>query len=162
MPVFDNGQQASEVSLYGKVTNPGDTPVNVNEQGKLEVEIGVGGNEITETDVGSHKSIDVNVLPFAGVVGGGRQTATTTASALNGGTSMPCSRVILTSDDGATNNKNANVVWIGGSGVTANAGYPIRPSYSNAEHLVFDVQDVNKIFIYTASGTDKISWVALG
>jgi len=78
----------------------------------------------------------------------GTQTATTTAAALNSGTSRSCSSVLVQNDPDSTQD-----VFVGND-----SSQSVQLVPGQAE--VIPVDNVNKVFVKTASGTATVNWHA--
>lgn len=80
----------------------------------------------------------------------GTQSATTSAGALNSGTSLTCIGLLVTNDPASAVN-----VLIGNS---AAQSYPLEPGDSAA----IAIDNVNKVYVKTASGTATVNWIRTG
>ena len=80
----------------------------------------------------------------------GIQTGTTVAAALNNGTSLPCTEIAIQAHPLSAIN-----VLIG---ISISTPFHVAPGDS----LALPINNVNKVFIATPSGTSVANWLAVG
>lgn len=72
---------------------------------------------------------------------------------------LTCRGVLLANDDGASQQGNTDVIWLGfGSAVEVGNGYPLRPGMS----LAIDLSELSGIYAVCESGGQTLSYMALG
>lgn len=80
----------------------------------------------------------------------GTQAVSTSAGRLNSGTSLACTGVLVTNDANSANN-----ILVGDS---SSQVYPLEPGDS----VAIAIDNVNKVYVRTASGAATVNWIRTG